>query len=168
MNTELATIHQESAAVAVEVTALAWATKAGKAKAAYTERAQAAAPATVRFADAQAKTLAALNNGRYVAFCRDAVAALTAGHKKALNTHLNMRYAAMLANVSAMPGVTATVDVDALATVGQVDKAMFRPIAEFLASPQAETKKVVSDKPLAKSHAWISAVAAEWLKAQQA
>ena len=30
MNTELATIHQESAVVAVEVTALAWATKAGK------------------------------------------------------------------------------------------------------------------------------------------
>ena len=152
--------------VPAEAGAVVWATKTGKTKSAWSERAQAAAPSAVRLSVAEQKTAASLAAGRYVAFCRDAMAALTAGHKKALASHLSRAYASMLAEASKGLPVYATVDVDALAEAPSINKAMFRPIAEFMASPQAETAKTISDKPLGKSHQWMSRLAAQWLKAQ--
>lgn len=148
---------QDGQAIAV------WATPSGKERVAYTPRAYEDAPSKVRKSEAFARTVAQLKNGLYNSFVKDALGALTKGHKAALAAHLN-RHCDM--PVNPVTGDNFSFDADSIDRIQRVNKALFHAIAQYLAAPRAIVRKVEQDKALAKSKQWISDAAAAWLAAQ--
>lgn len=144
------------------VSALTWATKAGKAKAAHTPSAQSRAPASVRLPEADQRTLDQLVSGQYRPFLRDAIAALSQGHKLALNAHLSRELSRDIDGVQ----YTAVVDVDSILSKDsqvKANKELTVAFARFMSAPRAVIKKVEQDKPLAKGAQYLTRIAGQWL-----
>lgn len=139
-----------------------WETKAGKARVAYTATGADMAPVAQRRNAADTATLRALVNGGYTAFYRDAVGALTIGHRKVLASELNKHFAAAKI-VNPVLGTVVQLDH------GQLDglrpnKDMMLTVARFLAHPQRIVKKVVEDAELKGQKARYSDIAYSWLE----
>lgn len=167
----VATVPQDGAAI------VQWETKAGNARAAYTDRGAVAAPVAIRKAAAYGRTWTALQNGRYVGFAREAHAAMTKGHMAAFAA----LFPESMAQDDAAPEYVVVEGVkykkakpatDAVALPDRIDKKLFRSICEFVASPKVlrgkKGSKAEVEKGFIKSKQWISQMAAEWLEANPA
>ena len=134
---------------------LAWQTKTGKERAAFSPSAQSRAPSAARHALADQQTLAQLKNGQYRPFLRDVHAKLSKGHMLALGAAMR---AALARTVDGIPMVP---DTDA--ALAACNKSAALAVCAFLLSPRAIVKGVEAPKDLPKSAAWLREVAAAWM-----